>query len=217
VQALIPDVERGAVLAIRDKESDHWTSAARANAPRIASFDANVIDNRLAVEWAVEADTTTAEVWIQWSADHGDVWNALAAGLTGGSSLFDCSHLPAGTVTLRLLASDGFDTEISTHVDVQLPRRPPAVSILAPTKDEVLLAGGTLRLWGAVTVDGRPSVAVEEARWLLDGEQIAEGLDAFRRAPSAGEHILELRVTADALEGSVAHGFVTVSIEGRKR
>lgn len=209
VQALLPDGGRGARLVIGDTERDLWVCAAREKGPRIARFDASLDDNRLVVRWKVEAEAVVAEVWLQWSADLGETWNALATGLAGDHAVFDGSDLPAGTVTLRLLASDGFDTEVSGHVSVQLPDRPPAVHILTPGDGEVLRPGGTLRLWGAATVNGRPAGGAGEARWLLDGEPVAEGLDALVRTPRAGEHILELVVTADRLEGRVSRRFVT--------
>lgn len=218
VQALVPDAGRGALLAISDGERDLWSCAGHGTKPHVASFSASLNENRLAVTWNVKAAGQAAEVWLQWSADRGETWNALATGLAGDAGEFDTSHLPAGTVTLRLLASDGFDTEISGHASVHLPQRPPAVSILTPADGETLFAGGTLRLWGAVNVDGHAAVAVEKARWLLDGEPVAEGLDAFCRVPPAGEHILKLIVTADSLEGTGSLRFVSVELaEGRER
>ena len=158
VQALIPNAERGALLAITDGERDLWSCAARGTKPYIASFGASVNENRLAVAWNVEAEAKPTEVWLQWSADRGETWNALATGLSGDTGEFDVSHLPAGAVTLRLLASDGFDTEISEPACIQVPLRPPVVSILSPNEGEILAPGGILRLWAAVTIDGVTAV-----------------------------------------------------------
>ena len=138
VQALIPNAERGALLAITDGERDLWSCAAPGMKPYIASFGASVNENRLAVAWNVEAEDKATEVWLQWSADRGKTWNALATGLSGDAGEFDASHLPAGAVTLRLLASDGFDTGISEPVCVQVPLRSPVVSILSPNEGEIL-------------------------------------------------------------------------------
>ena len=210
VQALLPDAGRGALLAIGDGKRDLWVRAASATRPHIESFDASLDQNRLAVRWNVKTGANAAEVWLQWSADGGKIWNALATGLTGNAGVFDGSHLPAGTVTLRLLVSDGFDTGISGHLSVQVPQRPTNVSILTPGDGALLSAGGAMRLWGAATVNGRRAVSVEKAQWLLDGQPVAEGLDAFVLAPPAGEHTLELMVTADRLEGTGSRRFVTV-------
>ena len=102
MQALIPNAERGALLAITDGERDLWSCAAPGTKPYIASFGASVNENRLAVAWNVEAEDKATEVWLQWSADRGRAWNALATGLSGDAGEFDASHLPAGAVTLRL-------------------------------------------------------------------------------------------------------------------
>jgi hypothetical protein len=210
VQALLPDIRRGAVLAIGDGERDLWVRAANEQGPHIRSFQASFHEDRLAVTWSVETRVNAAEMWLQWSSDDGKTWNGLATGLTGERGEFDGSYLPAGTVTLRLLVSDGFDTSISDPATIHVPQRQPIVSILAPQEGETLRSGGTLRAWGAATIDGRPAVSVETARWLLDGQPVAEGFDAFIPAPTAGEHVIELIVTADELTGTRSHRFSTV-------
>ena len=210
MRALIPDVGRGALLAISDGARDLWSCAARGKKPHIADFGASVRDNRLAVTWNVEAEAKTSEVWFQWSADSGDTWNVLATGVAGNAVEFDASALPSGNVTLRLLAGDGFDTAISAHVCIQMPRRPLVVCILSPQDGESLAAGGALRLWAASAVDGVTATAVGKAQWLMDGEPVAEGLDTFLLAPRPGEHTLELKVTAAGLEGTASHRVVIV-------
>jgi hypothetical protein len=208
VQALLPDAGRVALLAISDGERDLWSSGARGAKPHIASFDAHYDDDRLAVTWNVGAQL--AEVWLQWSSDSGATWNALATSLTGHAGEFDASHLPAGTVTIRLLAGDGFDTAVSEHVCVLLPQRPPVASILSPMEGHTMAESGILRLRGAFTMDGATAGVAGKAQWLLDGEPVAEELDAFVRAPQAGEHILKLKVKVNGLESAVSHCFVTV-------
>jgi hypothetical protein len=210
VQALVPNDERGALLAIGNAERDLWTAAARKKRPHIAHVDASHRDNRLTVRWEVQAECDAVEVWLQWSADHGKTWNALATGLIGNHAEFDDANLPGGVVTLRLLASDGFDTTHSGCVSVHLPRRPPVVSILALGEGDTRVAGSSLRLWGSVSVDGYLAGAIDHARWLLDGAAVCERLDGFCRAPAAGRHLLELIVTSDGLEGRASRRFLTV-------
>ena len=132
------------------------------------------------------------------------------AGDAGDAGEFDSSALPSGNVTLRLLAGDGFDTAISAHACVQMPRRPPVVCILSPKDGESLAAGGALRLWAASAVDRGTATTVGKAQWLLDDAPVAEGLDTFLWAPRTGEHTLKLKVTAAGLEGTASHRVVIV-------
>jgi hypothetical protein len=107
-----------------------------------------------------------------------------------------------------LLASDGFHTD-SAQTGVDVPDRQPDVSILAPRDGQTLAADGAMRLWGAATHPGTGEHA-HEARWLIDGEPVAEGLDAFVTAPPPGEHLLELVVAGDP-ETAVSSRFITVA------
>ena len=208
VQALLPDAGRGASMAVCDDERDLWSRAKSKTPPRIGRFDAHADEHRLITKWQVKA-VVAAEASLQWSKDEGDTWNALASGLADNHATFERSSLPSGTVMLRLLVSDGFDTAVSEPVRVALSPRPPDVSILTPRENESIPAGGALRLWGAVTIDGRPASQVESVRWMIDGKSVAEVLDDFVEAPPRGEHVVELIVTAEGLEGRGRRRFVT--------
>ncbi len=207
VQALLPDAARGGSIAICDATRDLWVNLPRKTQLRIARFEASVDDNRLVATWNVNS-AVAPEVWLQCSDDRGETWNALATGVAGDRAVFDGSDLPAGTVMFRLLASDGFDTAASDSVSVDMPVRPPTVSIIAPRDDETLQAAGVLRLWGAVTLDGRPAAEFDSARWLIDGNSVAEGLDVFVHAPPAGRHIVDLVVNTGHRQGRASCIFV---------
>ena len=59
----------------------------------------------------------------------------------------------------------------------------------------MVLAGSTLRLWGAaMQQDGSPLEDEESARWVLDGENVGRGLDVWLEAPAVGKHTVELVV-----------------------
>jgi hypothetical protein len=208
VQALLPDVGRGASMAVCDDERDVWSRASSKTPPRIERFDAHADEHRLIIQWQVKADVA-AEASLQWSKDDGDSWNALASGLADDHATFERSSLPSGTVMLRLLVSDGFDTAVSEPVGVALSPRPPDVIILTPREDESIPVGGVLRLWGAATIDGSRASQVDSVRWMIDGKTVAEALDDFVEAPPCGEHVVELIVTAEGLEGRTRRRFVT--------
>jgi hypothetical protein len=97
-------------------------------------------------------------------------------------------------------------------VQVSVPQRPPEVAVLHPTDGQTLVAGGTMRLWAAVSAaDGGP---LEEASyaWILDGEPFADGDDAWAKAPPPGEHGLTLRVRSAGGEAESTVRFSTVDV-----
>jgi hypothetical protein len=124
----------------------------------------------------------------------------------------DISSISGGEIYFHLLASDGFHTAVSAPVMVNVPERAPAISIYTPRDGQTFVAGQPMRLWGAVTsgrIEREEAPAVS-ARWLLDDEQIAEGLDAFVEVPKAGEHKLTLIASIGEQEGEVSLGFITI-------
>jgi hypothetical protein len=163
----------------------------------------------LVIEWAVEyAGESEPEAWIRWSADDGASWHPIAIGLRGGEAAatsgrrkrtatiglrggeaaLDLSAVPSGKAIVQLLAHDGFSTAVSESVAIEIPARPPSVAILHPQDGRTLQAGGTLRLWGAATSGAGEPVNPERTRWLIDGQEVARGLDAWVVAPPEGDH-----------------------------
>ena len=60
-----------------------------------------------------------------------------------------------------------------------MPERPPDVVILHPVDGHTYVAGQTVRLWASVA--GAAPDAAEQTVWLVDGKEVARGLDAFVR------------------------------------
>jgi hypothetical protein len=111
-------------------------------------------------------------------------------------------RLPAGSVLVRALLHDGFDTIASRPTTVRIKRQPPEVVVHSPKDGEMVLAGSALRLWGAaMQQDGSPLQDEESARWVLDGEGVGRGLDVWLDAPAVGEHTVELVVGRSARAG----------------
>jgi hypothetical protein len=70
-----------------------------------------------------------------------------------------------------------------------------------------------MRLWAAITHgNGEPGRDPVKARWLLDGEPVADALDTFIVAPPAGEHRLQLEVFAVAQGAEASRRFETVDV-----
>ena len=164
----------------------------------------------------VESENGDFEVWVQSTSGSGNEWRALATGLTGGKAAVPLTLLPPGESTLRLLAGDGFQTSASRRVRVTVPDRGPEVSILAPRDGETLVAGNAMRLYGATTGVGSPTEE-QPTRWLIDGKEVAKGIDVYVAAPEAGRHTLELRVGSGRKGGAAEADFVTIDLEREAR
>ncbi|HUF37144.1 MAG TPA: hypothetical protein VMN57_01365 [Anaerolineales bacterium] len=213
VQVFLKDVGPGAELLIRRGEKQLWNRRAPRKRPVITSFEVGLEGERLTAEWRMEASgEIEPQYWIQWSGDEGETWHALAGGLTGERAELEAGMLPGGKVAVRLFGSDGFFTAVSETKMIEVPEFPLAVSILTPRDGQTLAAGRSMRLWGTAQSD-RPGDEVEpKALWILDGEELAEGLDAFHPAPGAGEHKLTLQVSIGDRRGEASIGFVTADI-----
>jgi hypothetical protein len=211
-QVFLANIAPGSALRIRCGERELWSQPAPDVEPRILAYRVQFGEDQLSIEQKVEKATEELEYWLQWSDDGGKTWHGLASGLRGESAKVDASGLPSGRVLVRMLASDGFFTVESEPVAVSIPGRPPVVSIFNPRNGQRLVAGRPIRLWGAVsTVTGDP-VKVQRAVWILDGENVAEGLDVFVELPPEGEHRLTLAIEVDKERTERAVRFRTVAV-----
>lgn len=201
IQAFVPDLEPGAALRIRRGESDLWSRRGSDREPKLGDVKVDLEDDQVRVNWALDREgEVPSECWVQWSDDEGRTWHGLAASLSGGSAVVDARGLPAGEVALRLLVSDGFRTVTSELIVMTAPRRPLEPSILSPRDGQTILSPGTVRLWGTATMASGEAVSDEQARWLIDDQEVAKGLDAFVAAPRPGEHRATLAIQDE--EGS---------------
>ncbi|HKT79988.1 MAG TPA: hypothetical protein VJP86_07180 [Vicinamibacterales bacterium] len=225
-QAFLPDLKEGAALRLIDGDNVLWDRKAPASRPRIQSFQARVRRRRTGRGAAANQGPTIEAAWearcrgegepeavIQWSSDRGENWYALGSMLRGNAAALEAGSLPAGRVDLRLLVSDGFYTARSKTVAVNLPPQPPTVSIMAPVAGGSVMAGGSMRLWGALTV---PGTAIDlrkvKAIWSIDEKEVANELDAFVTAPRAGKHRARLVVSMQRQRVAVSVDFVSVRV-----
>jgi hypothetical protein len=212
-QAFLPNVAPGAALRIRHGDDEVWIRRAPADPPSVGHLRAAFRERTLQVEWeASSAMEAEPEVWAQWSADEGKTWHSLTVGLQGQRAEVDLATLPAGKVSLRLLAHDGFFTAASEPVSLEIPQRPPTAAILHPRDGSRMEAGSVLRLWGTGTNGSGRSAEPGFARWLIDGYEVARGLDVFVTAPGEGKHRCTLIIEAgrDLAEATIT--FETVAV-----
>ena len=197
-EAYVPTSERGTLIRVSDGEESLWQREPGSKSPEVREVTARVEekDGTLRVWWSGDvADESTSEAWLQWSDDEGRTWHGLATGVRESEATVPTSGLPPGNLLVRLLLHDGFDTVVSEPVSVTVGELPPEVAILSPRDGEMVVRGGSVRLWGAaMQQDGSPLGDEDTAVWSLDGDEAQRGLDTWLDAPAPGEHTLELTV-----------------------
>jgi hypothetical protein len=207
-QAFIPDVGKGASLQIREGEKVAWERAAPKEPAKVEDFSASVVKRgksagSVRLNWKVSG--AVEELWLRWTTEEDKHdWRALSTSMKGNSALIDPRLLPAGNVLLQLVAHDGFFSDYSETVGVQIPERPPEVSILHPVDGYTYLAGQTLRLRGVTTAPDGATVSPDDAVWSIGKKKIGQGLEVWTSL-EPGRYILTLRVKAD---GGVGEGRV---------
>src|SRR5581483_9301129 len=218
-QALLPDIERGLALRIvrlgeeaaSDKEV--WMRRAPEGEIKIGRFDVRLGRTSGTARWKVSAEgIESVDFAIQFSKDRGKSWNNLAVGLRGDEYKFATDWLPSGEIIFRLLAHDGFQT---THMDsepVEIPERPPIVTILHPQNEGEYAEGQPLRLWGAITTTGEP-VDPERCVWIVGNETVGHGTDVWITAPREGTHRCRLVCESKSGKSEARVTFKTINPE----
>lgn len=224
VQALLPDVGRGAELRIlaRDDASGEaralWSRKAPERRVKLGDLDVSVDGDAGYARWSVEGgEGEDLRFTLQVSKDKGRSWNGVAHGVTGREARFDASPLPAGTLIFRLLAHDGFESARLDAKPLKMPERPPLVAILHPGPGDRIEAGLPMRLWAAVDQRTGQPVAPDACQWMLDGTDVGNGSEAYVAAPKPGAHVARLRVRTKAGVAEAEVAFTTFDAGGMTR
>lgn len=145
---------------------------------------------------ASDADNNQLTFRAFYSADNGQSWQPLSGDLTVTRYTVDTNQLPGGNnARIRILASDGINTGVAEVGSLNVPRKAPKVTIVAPnsgvnvrSKAPLLLSGESYDL-----EDGRIDEASFHWRSNRDGElgigsQVVVSL-------SEGKHLITLTAT----------------------
>lgn len=131
--ALLPKPD--GLESLRLVDQSKGTELARAdrspNAPEVVLLhpeENDVVEDELVIDWdASDPDGNDLEVAVQYSADDGETWTALALNAGEAPAMIDISTMQGGidTVRLRLIVSDGFNTtEVVSDPFTVVPRDP---------------------------------------------------------------------------------------------
>ena len=188
-QVFLPDVAPGASLEIADGEEVVWRREAPGEPPRVEGTDVR-IDRRgnATVSW--ESSGGVDEFWLRWSRD-GESWQSVVTGLNKPKARIPAAQLPPGEGLLQIVAHDGFFSSYSEPLAITVPDRAMEVVILHPVEGYTYAAGQSVRLLASVA--DAPSDVGSDAVWLVDGKEVARGLDAFV-ALEPGKRTVSLRL-----------------------
>lgn len=145
-----------------------------------------VVGDQMTISWrASDADPNDRLLYtVQYSPDLGRTWRALLTGIPGalGSdtttlNLTQLSGLPGSTTgaLIRVAASDGYHTTITTSQPFALTDRPPQPHIDAPTPGQVIAAGQVAILSGGATDAEDGMLAGGALSWALNGNPLGTG------------------------------------------
>jgi hypothetical protein len=190
-------------LVDREQEVELWrrevsekTPAGRLFLPR----PDEVVDETLTVVWrGVDGDGERLHATVQYSADGGVHWQALALNTTRSFVRVPVANLPGtqpGTTSLvRVFLSDGTRTRAIYSQGFEVVRKVPVVHIVGPESgatfpegESILLRGAAVDAEGELFESGRIS-------WFVDGEYVADGPWTVLDDLAPGWHTAELLAT----------------------
>lgn len=185
-----------------------------AHAPTVTVLSPNggeSISDHLLISWsAADADGDELRYTVQYSADDGATWRALATDWVSTTFAADATDLASypgsDQARIRVIATDGVNTGQDQSDGIfSLAPKPPLASILEPATGHWFAAGETVVLRGAGldAEDGRLAGAASFA-WAssLDGS-LGSGEELWLDNLSTGAHHITLTVTdSDGLTGT---------------
>jgi hypothetical protein len=206
VQALVPNLARGAVIQLRRGKDILWQRRAPDRPVKVTALRASVDEHgRLQADWDAEVtDGLGTRSDLRWSQDGGKHWHLLAIGLAGDTAAVDLGTVPGGDTRFEVRVSDGFDSAHAVSGVVRVPHKPPTVAMLSPSEGARIRTGGMLRLWGAATDEQGGTLPETSCEWLIDGQSVQTGTDLIIAAPAPGERQVTFR-------GSDARGTTEVT------
>lgn len=195
IKAMIPDLDPGSAIQLVDGDEVVWERSCPDGDPNVSRVRASVTkDGTVRIRWSARCHGETERAMIRWSNDDGETWHALTAGVTGRVFDLPLDQAPSGAVRFEVSVSDGYSTVSAVTAAVDIPERPPSVTIFHPGPDDAVYAERQVHLWGtAAAGDGR-SVDPEALVWDVDGTEVGRGPDLWVDAPSVGDHEVTLRV-----------------------
>jgi hypothetical protein len=177
-QAFLAPVDRPHSLRLRTGEDIHWERRAPARKPKIKITTCKLDSSgHVRLAWVTEVDDESEpQVWIQSELRGRRGWRGVAIDVTADSVSLNAAELPAGSIRFRLLLLDGFATATATTPFVELPARPPRLTIIHPYDGAHIEANAPGLAWAAGYDDQGDPLPPEHFKWFIDGDEIGSGV-----------------------------------------
>jgi hypothetical protein len=215
----LPFDPRAAAVQIR--EGDRVLSERRvsASAPEVTVLSPNggeVLAAPLEIRWeAADADGDSLVYTVQYSADGGLTWQAIAMGLSDPVLRLESLDVLTGSEQgkLRVLASDGVNTGGDESDGVfRVPNSPPLAALISPAHRRVYARGATVVLSGSATDREDGILPAQSLSWESDRDGVlGTGAEVALDNLSAGLHIITLRATDS--QGTTDEAWVAIAVD----
>ena len=145
-----------------------------------------VVDDELTIQWTA-SDPDAADrlkFTVQYSHDNGASWRTLAINRPSTPELSNTLTISVagvlqGSATnaalVRVLASDGINTQTATSPAFTVENSPPYVAIALPTAGETLIGGEAVLLQGIATDPEDGGLSASALTWQMDGGVVGTG------------------------------------------
>lgn len=161
-------------------------------------------DEQMPLSWrATDADSNDRLLFtVQYSPDNGQSWQAIVTGFPNLSGT-DTATLNLQRITglagstsngglIRVAASDGYHTTLSTSLPFTLANHHPTVVIYAPTPYQTIAAGGQINLRGSATDPEEGGLSDNSLRWTLEGTEAGTGQESSLAGLAPGDYSVVL-------------------------
>ena len=145
-----------------------------------------VVGDELTIQWtASDPDPADRLMFtVQYSHNNGASWRTLAINLPSTPEISNTLTISvagvlhgsaANAALIRVLASDGINTQTSTSQGFTVPNSPPFVAIAVPTAGETLIGGEAILLEGTATDPEDGGLDTSALAWQVDGVVVGTG------------------------------------------
>jgi hypothetical protein len=150
---------------------------------------------------------------VEYSADGGQTWIALATGLTETSLGVDFNAMPGSEqAQIRVIASEGFNYAVDqSAVTFRVPAKSPQITVSTPAEGETFMGGLPIiaRVTGFDWEDG--ALTDEGISWSSDKDgDLGTGMWVMVPNLSVGEHVLT--ATATDSDGKQSNASVRITV-----
>jgi uncharacterized repeat protein (TIGR03803 family) len=188
-----------------------WEKTFSSQPPIITTFATSLLpDQRVRMTWAAQdADGEDLTFTVTGRIQGENTAQVLAVGLKEQELIFDASLLPAGSLTVTLEVSDGFNVVSVASPAFELTPAPPFAAIALTDNSTVQLTSSPLVLAGVAYDPTAGVLTGASLRW-FEGDTLLGTGEQLIALLGAGSHIIRLEATAPS--GLKAESEITLAV-----